>query len=223
MKLLMPHLQCAARLRHGLHMLQVEATVMDVLTLGVLVIDERLDVPYANPSGRGILAKNGGIAMAGNRLTLSQPRERAELRSLSVRACDPSLGPAIRPGGVMTVVRPSGRRPYTVVVNPTNAKALKSSYGNPAAILLISDPDDQAMPSKALLARLYRLTPAEASLAGILLRGDDLNDACDEMSIRRTTARTHSQHLFQTVGVSRQAELLAVLLRAADPVRTSSR
>ena len=79
------------------------------------------------------------------------------------------------------------------------------------------------MPSKALLARLYRLTPAEASLAGILLRGDDLNDACDEMSIRRTTARTHSQHLFQTVGVSRQAELLAVLLRAADPVRTSSR
>ena len=110
-----------------------------------------------------------------------------------------------------------------MVVNPTNAKALKSSYGNPAAILLISDPDDQAMPGKALLARVYGLTPAEASLAGIMLRGDDLNDACDEMSIQRTTARTHLQHLFQKVGVSRQAELLAVLLRTAGPVRTSSR
>jgi|HubBroStandDraft_1064217.scaffolds.fasta_scaffold20536_2 DNA-binding CsgD family transcriptional regulator len=221
--LLMPHLQRAARLRHGLSMLQVEATVLDALTLGILVIDERFEVLYANPSGRGMLAKNDGIAMAGNRLTLSQTEERAELWSLSMRARDPSLGPAIRPGGVMTVMRPSGRRPFTVVVNPTSAKALKLSYGNPAAILLISDPDDQAVPSKALLARVYGLTPAEASLAGILLRGDDLNDACDEMSIRRTTARTHLQHLFQKVGVSRQAELLAVLLRTAGPVRTSQR
>jgi len=219
----MPHLQRAARLRHGLSMLQVEATVLDALTLGILVIDERLEVLYANPSGRGMLAKNDGIAMAGNRLTLSQPKERAELRNLSMRACDPSLGPAIRPGGVMTVMRPSGRRPFTVVVKPADAKTLKSSYGNPAAIFLISDPDDQAMPGKALLARVYGLTPAEASLAGILLRGDDLNDACDEMSIQRTTARTHLQHLFQKVGVSRQAELLAVLLRTAGPVRTSSR
>ncbi|MGA2133377.1 MAG: helix-turn-helix transcriptional regulator [Bryobacteraceae bacterium] len=222
-KLLIPHLRRAARLRHGLNMLQVETTALDALTLGILIVDEHLEVLCANSSGRKILAEKDGMAMAGNRLALRRPQDATELRRLSLRACEPLVGPAIRTGGVMTITRPSGRRPYSVVVSPTEARVLGWNDGKPAAILFINDPDNQAMPNDALLARLYGLTPAESSLTRILLRGEDLNDACDEMSIRRTTARTHLRHIFEKVGVSRQAELLAVLLRTAGSVKTSAR
>jgi DNA-binding CsgD family transcriptional regulator len=57
------------------------------------------------------------------------------------------------------------------------------------------------------------MTPTEARLASLLADGKDLSEACAEMSIRRTTARTHLRRLSEKVGAKRQAEVVSVILR----------
>ena len=59
----------------------------------------------------------------------------------------------------------------------------------------------------------------EASLANLLMEGKTVNECCDLLGIRRSTARTHLQHLFEKVGVQRQSELVSVLLKSIGLVR----
>ena len=67
--------------------------------------------------------------------------------------------------------------------------------------------------------RTFELTPAEARLARILIAGKSLNDACHELHIQRTTAKTHLRNLFDKLGVRRQTELVSLLLRSIVPDR----
>jgi DNA-binding CsgD family transcriptional regulator len=53
----------------------------------------------------------------------------------------------------------------------------------------------------------------------LLAQGHNLSEVCGELSIRRTTARTHLRHLFEKLGVRRQRELISPLLRTVGAVR----
>jgi DNA-binding CsgD family transcriptional regulator len=59
----------------------------------------------------------------------------------------------------------------------------------------------------------------EAQLASVLIDGQDLNAACGKMGISRATARTHLASLFSKLGVRKQGELIALLLRGQAGLR----
>ena len=79
---------------------------------------------------------------------------------------------------------------------------------------LAFDPESGNKGVEAIARSLYGLTTAEARLARILTEGRSPNDACDELHIRRTTARTQLRSVFDKLGVNRQAGLVALLLRS---------
>jgi DNA-binding CsgD family transcriptional regulator len=56
-------------------------------------------------------------------------------------------------------------------------------------------------------------TPAESTIATRLAEGQSVAEICEALQIRQSTMRTHLQHLFQKTDTSRQAELIAWLLR----------
>jgi len=70
---------------------------------------------------------------------------------------------------------------------------------------------------------LYGLTSTEACLANLLMEGKTLDECCQSLGIRRSTARTHLQHLFEKVGVQRQSELVSLLLKSIGLVRTAGK
>jgi DNA-binding CsgD family transcriptional regulator len=57
------------------------------------------------------------------------------------------------------------------------------------------------------------LTPAESAFAKRLAAGHSIDEICEALGIRHTTARTHLRHLFQKTHTRRQAELVSWLLR----------
>ena len=74
--------------------------------------------------------------------------------------------------------------------------------------MLIIDPEHEPEPAAALLRRLYGLTNTEAEVALRIVRGADLKQISDELSVSVTTVRTHLQHIFDKTDTHRQAELV---------------
>ncbi|MFC5386197.1 response regulator [Aquamicrobium segne] len=65
----------------------------------------------------------------------------------------------------------------------------------------------------ATLSTSYGLTPAEARIAVALLEGRQLAQIATDFEISRTTVAFHMRNIFQKTRTSRQAELVALLLR----------
>ena len=85
---------------------------------------------------------------------------------------------------------------------------------SPSAAVFISDPDLQESTSRPILGALFELTPAEANLATLLARGLSLAQVSVAQNISQHTARAQLKSIFAKTGVSRQAELVRLVLKS---------
>ena len=65
---------------------------------------------------------------------------------------------------------------------------------------------------------VYRLSPAQARLAHMLLNGNDLASAADQLGVTINTARTHLHRMFEKTGVRSQPALVTALLSVLSPL-----
>jgi DNA-binding CsgD family transcriptional regulator/PAS domain-containing protein len=122
-------------------------------------------------------------------------------------------------GGLLLFPRAWPLRPLMVTVTPL---APRRQSGNitpgppqPAALLLIHDPDRAvAMPAERL-ARVYGLTPAEAKLAAALAGGSSLGAYADNARITIGTARWYLKQVLAKTGAHRQSELVRQVVMTA--------
>ena len=77
----------------------------------------------------------------------------------------------------------------------------------------MSDPECGPKPPLEALQQLYDLTPAEAELAAALARGRSLTDFALETGRRIQTVRKTAKQIFSKTETTRQAELVARLLK----------
>ena len=78
--------------------------------------------------------------------------------------------------------------------------------------VFIRDPERKSQASSELLRQLFGFTPAEATLALLLANGLTLDEAADELHIRKNTIRAHLRSIFTKTGVTRQTTLVRLLL-----------
>ncbi|HRD77069.1 MAG TPA: helix-turn-helix transcriptional regulator [Hyphomicrobiaceae bacterium] len=65
----------------------------------------------------------------------------------------------------------------------------------------------------------FGLTDSEAAALDMLVHGRTLSEAGKALAIVRTTAKTHLQHIYSKTRLSRQTDLVALVLKHAPPVR----
>ena len=203
-----------------LHLLAAGFEALDLVNVGLLVTSASGQLLLANRTAEAILKLRDGIELGPTGLV------RTSLK------CTPSLSclidAAIKAGGssrdsVLPVRRPSGRRPLTAVVRAVDGSMPESDPLAPATLLFVLDPEISVEAVEAELRQLYGLTSTEASLANLLMEGKALDDCCKILKVRRSTARTHLQHLFEKVGVQRQSELVSLLLKSIGLVGAAGR
>jgi DNA-binding CsgD family transcriptional regulator len=111
--------------------------------------------------------------------------------------------------------------PLVVTVTPLRSKVRLADVpwigvGTPVAIVTVSDPDlDRRRREKNLRSR-FSLTSAESRLAVEILKGDGRAAAAKRRGISDATAKTQLASIFDKTGTHRQAELIRLLLDAAD-------
>jgi DNA-binding CsgD family transcriptional regulator/PAS domain-containing protein len=212
-RLITPHLRRAAELNVQLAGADLtraaSAAVLDRLDQGVLFVDDASRVVFANRAADAMLSAGEGLRQSGGVLHGGSMSESSVLRA-AISACG-ETAPASRRGSIVSLAR-EGRAPLSVRVSPAPGALPPWLDGRPAAILCVSDPDQDAAPPAEDLQGRFGLTRAQAALALEILHGDGIQAAAERLSITRATARTHLARIFEKTGTQRQSELVRVLL-----------
>jgi DNA-binding CsgD family transcriptional regulator len=182
-----------------------------MVNVGLLVTCATGRMLLANHTAEKILQAGDGLELTALGVVRTSLKSSPTLNALIEAVAKP--GPVMRES-VLPVRRPSGRRPLTAVVRSAEGCQGSEDPAGPATLLFLLDPEITAERVEAELRQLYGLTVMEASLANLLMEGKGLDECCLTLNIRRSTARTHLQHLFEKVGVQRQGELVSLLLRS---------
>ncbi|MNO92645.1 Bacterial regulatory protein, luxR family [compost metagenome] len=114
----------------------------------------------------------------------------------------------------MSIARPSGQVSLGVVVESIPSQELVEGKGRPTTLVYIRDAVTRSLANSAVTKQLFNLTPAETSLALELANGLSLEEAAEELNIRRNTARAHLRSIFSKTGVRRQTELVRLMLNS---------
>lgn len=79
-------------------------------------------------------------------------------------------------------------------------------------MIAIHDPDREVVLDEALVAELHGLTATEAEIAVAIAAGQTLAAIARSRDCTEQTARTHLKRIFSKMGLSRQSDLVRVLL-----------
>jgi DNA-binding CsgD family transcriptional regulator len=191
---------------------QVSTHLLERMNGGAMLIDGDCRLVFANKAAETLFLRGGGMELTDGRLRASGDRENAALEALIGRCVRRGLGDS---GGEL-VLRTNGWEPRKLLVVPLRQSAPPMAPGLPVAILLeAADRSDEATTGHLRLR--YGLTPAEAAFAVEIAKGDGKRAAAARRGIAYSTARTHLSHIFDKTGVSRQGELVRLIVGNGAP------
>jgi DNA-binding CsgD family transcriptional regulator/PAS domain-containing protein len=210
---LVPHMRRSLDLGfriEGYRALQrAEHSVLDRLSAGVILLDRRQRVVYANAAARALGSDEGPL----------------RLRSATVAAQSPShsqrLGELVRmallgaPAGSMSLPRPGDGSLLTILVSSVRGRDVGRfadlSLPDAAVLLFIVDPANRSGVPLAWIVDAYGLTPAEARVALCAASGATIPEAAHRLNVSPNTVKTHLRKVFAKTGTNRQAELARLI------------
>jgi DNA-binding CsgD family transcriptional regulator len=215
--LIAPHLVRAAELERRLAIIAVEQELMRAGLnrphTGVIIADGAARIVFANDAAAALICARQGLLIEKSQLSAADPGAAQALGRLIAKCTSPALDDSSR--GILGIPR-GGHPPLQVLVAPFRGLARPSDPGlrrrpSPHAILVVTDPERERQLQLERLRHRFGLTVAEARLALEIARGDGRQAAARRVGITLATARTSLQHIFEKVGVHRQAELVALM------------
>ncbi len=181
------------------------------VAFGVIVTDHRSHVILSNSRGAEILAERDGLNMsadsilrAGSTTSTKRLHEMIQEMASATKQDSASIG--------FPLERSSPRRPFNVLVCPAPDE-LKDAH-TALAILFVSDPERQALPSAESIAKIFGLTTSESKLVRSLTEGARLEEAAVQCGLTLSSARTYLKQAFAKTGTGRQSELIKLVLTA---------
>lgn len=190
--------------------------VLDALALGVVLLDEKGRVSFANRSALEILGAVPGPALPEDDASpASRDRRNEALRAVLRSQAIGARGAAL--------AHPEDGRPLQIVATPLRwPDANAEVAARFTSALFLGDPGLSERRAVEGLAALYGLTPAEERLASLLAAGCSLSEAAAKLSIRVSTARGVLKSVFAKTGTRRQASLVKLILAAPGLLRPGS-
>lgn len=215
---LLPHLRRAIQIHARLNQTASErdlyAGTVNQMSVAAIILDEKGNVLKTNAIAEQLLAERDGISLINNQLTINRSRENDTLKELIQMVIQAQLQNKATLARALRITRPSGNSDYGLVVRPVPSSEWADGQSSPSAAVFISDPDLQASTSQQVLSDLYDLTPAETNLALHLARGLSLAEASEVQKISQHTARAQLKSIFSKTQVTRQAELVRLILKS---------
>ena len=218
-KRLLPHIRQFIRVRQALVRAEAHETTVTALLdnprIGVLHLDRRGQIIEVNDRARSILRHGDGLsARDGVLLGARKAADRLHLEGLVASALP--VGGAIAVSGSMLLGRSSGLPPFVVHVKPVAVPQPDYGARHAAALVLIVEPGSQHRIDPGLVARTLGLTPMESRVAAGLAEGRSVDEMAGAMGNTKHAVYWHLQRIYRKLSISRQAELVRLVLPLAD-------
>ena len=214
---LLPHIRQFVRVRHALVRAEALGTALSGLLsntmVGVIYVDRRGMIVEANARACEILRRGDGLSDRDGVLRARLATDDAKLGKL---LADALPGGGRQPvSGSMTVERSHLLPRLVVHVNPVTVHQLDFGAMSAAALVLIVDPGSRLGIDPDLVAATFRLTRAESQVAAALAEGNTVGEFAAATRRAESTVRWLVKQVHTKLGVSRQAELVRMVLTAA--------
>jgi len=215
---LLPHVRQFVRVRHAL----VEAgalgqsldALLDANGAGVIHLGRRGRIVAANHRAAAFLRRRDGLIDEGGALHAVDPADDGALQRLLARAVPPFSGQGY--GGSMTVGRVSPSPRLVLHLSPVGGPQTDFGMRRVAALALLVEPGAQPAADPGVVAEALGLTRAESSVAVMLAAGCSLREIAAATSRTEGTVRWHLKQIFAKQQISRQADLVRLVLSAAS-------
>ncbi len=206
------HFQNAARLWLGTEDLRQRAAVgehaMDTIELGIVAIDARGHLRYANHYAETLLREGKLLAVRHGKLSATLPGDTHQLQAALQQVATSRHGLSLRLGSA----KRADTSPCDVAVVPIGSTDPFALRVNPATLLLlISQVRHRRTITVQQLMVIFGLTPAEARLARALGSGESMTTYAEANEISINTLKTQLKGVFAKTGMTRQAELARLI------------
>jgi PAS domain-containing protein/DNA-binding CsgD family transcriptional regulator len=221
---LVPHLQRAARLHLQMREMRLQNQAVEIavdrLPFGVVIADATGRALIVNRAAADMAAANDGLHLRDGRLATARTEDTAALTRYVAEAVRTAGRRNGQGGGALLVPRPSGCRPFALLIAPLSPGAsLVAQHQVPAVLILITDLERRPQVLGRRLVELFGLTPAEACLAVALVAGKRLEDIAQERGVRMPTLRTQTRAILYKTGTARQADLIRLIVGLPGDLR----
>ena len=213
----LPHLRQYVVLRQALVDAEALGTsltgLLDNSRFCVIQLDWRGQIVEANDAAQDLLRRSDGLSDQSGNLRAWSPADDADLQELLGRAL-PRFG-SQGASGSMTVRRPSVLPRLALHISPVGDGRRDSRPLRVAALVLIVDPVSRARIDPELVSESLGLTPAEGQVAALLANGKTVREIAAATGRRESTIRWHLHHICSKLEISRQVELVQLVLPLA--------
>jgi DNA-binding CsgD family transcriptional regulator/PAS domain-containing protein len=217
-KAIVPHLlrsiQIHARLNNVASERDLYANVVDRLAVGTIILDENGKILSCNAKATELLKQKDGISQHGQTLHVNNREQTLEFQQQLDKVLSHQNVSKPTVAEAMRVCRPSGRADLGLIIRPVPTSEWSEGQSCPSVAVLISDPEQQSNASLEIITRLFGFTPAEAALTMLIAKGKSLAEASETQGVSQHTARAQLKSIFSKTGVSRQAELVRLIVKS---------
>ncbi len=210
--MLAPHLAMGLRLLAAMRRHEALADAIDRFPTGVVLLDAHGHVLLANRGAQQIFARDDGLVLDGNTLRAASASDDVALRRAIAGAVAAAVAGRLIESAILSVGRPSGSRPFPVIVGPLRPHTGEPTLADAVAVLYVSDLESGVLRRREALRELYGLTEAETQLVELLCQGSSLDEAALARGVTMNTARSQLKQVFAKTHTSRQSELVRLVI-----------
>lgn len=213
---LAPHFQRAMRIQKTLQQTRSrEASLRSTLSglaPGVAVLNSHNRVIYRNAACEYVLARHPALQLHGDKLRTYYQKDAAQLWAMlsTLRQGDTKQQ-------AMGLHHPEGKQPLVILATRLGqqpAETLPELHDDGQIALYISDPDTHFCDSEDDIMAVFSLTRAEAKVAIALVNGLSLQHIAIQNDVSRETVRTQLKGVFTKLGVSKQQDVVRLLMNS---------
>lgn len=187
-------------------------TVLDRLSVGILLVDERYRAVGRNQRAALIAQSKAGLLVCNGVVACESARENAQFRRVvdALLTSPPTPGPAQM--HALRVSRPNGGAPLQLILTRVAAVDRGTRTSKPLVAIFLSDPEQFGLPRQEWLRELYGLTRVEAEVSVLMCRGLTPEEISTTLRISVHTVRGYLKDIYQKLGVQRQSGVVRQLL-----------
>ncbi len=182
----------------------------DNLSYGVVLLDSEAKVTFLNTAARSMIQKKDGLGYKDGRLVVHDRNSGSSFEAMIGQAiANDSLAAK---SGTMLISRRMGQDPIPCVAIPVGKMASVVQFQSAPAVLVIFGKSDSGIFDSGPLGHLYGLSPRQVQLVSLILQGQSLPQAANELGLKLNTAKTHLNRLLLKVGADSLSDLDRTIL-----------